>query len=120
MLSEGEAALAQKDTYQTSYIRQKAVKGDIGVSSHALDNMGKRKIRLDDALEAVISGDEIETQTFEGKNVRVLFQESTTDIPEFCVVVAIDHPEVQIVTVFNFEEEKFEYVEKQKCWRRKK
>jgi hypothetical protein len=35
----------------------------------------------------------------------VLFQESTTGVPRFYVVVAIDHPEVQTVTVFNFEEE---------------
>ena len=112
--------MAHKDSYQTSYIRQKATKQEIGVSQHALDNMGERAIWLDEALEAIISGDEIEIQTFEGKNVRVLFQESTTHIPRFCVVVAIDHPEVQLVTVFNFKEEKFEYVEKQKCWRRKK
>ena len=112
--------MAHKDSYQTSYIRQKAVKGDIGVSSHAQENMGIRKIWLDEALEAITSGDEVEIQSFAGKNVRVLFQESTTDIPRFCVVVAIDHPEAQVVTAFNFDEEKFEYVEKQKRWRRVK
>jgi hypothetical protein len=125
MLLKGETALTHKFSYQTSYIRQKATKQEIGVSQHALDNMGERAIWLDEALEAlealeaIISGDEIEIQTFEGKNVRVLFQESTTHIPRFCVVVAIDHPAVQIVTVFDFKEEKFEYIEKKKCWRRK-
>ncbi len=112
--------MAQQDSYQASYIRQKAVKQEVGVSPHALENMGKRKIWLAEALEAIISGKELKIQPFEGKNVRVLFQESTTDIPRFCVVVAIDHPEVEIVTVFNFEEEKYEYIKEQKCWRRKK
>lgn len=112
--------MAHKDSYQTTYIRQKAAKQEVGISPHALENMGIRKIWLNEALEAIISGDEVEIQPFKGKNVRVLFQESTTDIPRFCVVVAIDHPEVQVVTVFNFDEEKFEYVEKQKRWRRVK
>lgn len=110
--------LTNQDSYQTSYIRQKAAKQEIGVSPHALENMGLRKIWYHDALEAVVSGKEIEIQTFEGKNVRVLFQESTNNTPRFCVIVAADHPEVQIVTVFNFVEGKFEYLEKQKCWRR--
>ena len=110
--------MTHQETYQTSYIRQKIAKKEYGVISHAYDNMGKRKIWLDEALEAIINGEAIETQTFEGKNVRVLFQEATTEVPRFCVVVDIDHPDVQIVTVFNFEEEKFEYDEKQKCWRR--
>jgi hypothetical protein len=110
--------VAHKDSYQTSYLRQKAAKQEIGISSHALENMGIRRIWLDEALEAIISGDEIEIQLFDGKNVRVLFQESTTGVPRFCVVVAIDHPDVQIVTVFNFAEEIFEYDEKQKRWRR--
>jgi hypothetical protein len=118
MLLKGEEELTHQDTYQTSYIRQKIAKKEYGVRSHALEKMNERKIWLDEALEAVISGTEIEIQTFEDKNVRVLFQEATTDVPRFCVVVAIDHPDVQIVTAFNFEEEKFEYNEKQKCWRR--
>ncbi len=112
--------MTNQDSHQTAYIRQKAVKQEIGVSTHALENMGLRKIHYDDALEAIISGKEIEIQTFEGKNVRVLFQESTKNTPKFCVVVAVDHPEIQIVTVFNFAEEKFEYLEKQKRWRRLK
>ncbi len=112
--------MAHKDSYQTSYIRQKAAKQEIGVSPHALENMEIRKIWVDEVLEAIVSGEEIEIQNFEGKNIRVLFQESTTDIPRFCVVVAVDHPEVQIVTVFNFKEEKFEYIAEQKRWRRKK
>ncbi len=110
--------MTNQDSHQTSYIRQKAAKQEIGVSPHALENMGLRKIWYDEALEAIVSGKEIETQTFEGKNVRVLFQGSTNDTPRFCVVVAVDHPEIQIVTVFNFAEEKFEYLEKQKRWRR--
>jgi len=110
--------LAQQDTYQTSYIRQKIAKKEYGVSPHAIKKMGERKIWLDEALEAIINGEAIETQSFEDKNVRVLFQEATTDVPRFCIIVAIDHPDVQIVTAFNFKEEKFEYIEKQKCWRR--
>lgn len=110
--------MTHQETYQTSYIRQKTAKEEYGVSPHALEKMGERKIWLDEALEAIIKGEAIETQTFESKNVRVLFQEATTEVPRFCVVVAIDHPDVQIVTAFNFEEEKFEYDEKQKCWRR--
>jgi len=41
-------------------------------------------------------------------------------VPRFTVVVAVDHPDVVIVTVFNFKDEKFEYIESQKRWRRKK
>ncbi len=74
----------------------------------ASENKGLRKIWYDEALKAILSGKEIEIQTFEGKNVRVLFHESTNNTPRFCVVV--DHPEIQIVTVFNFAEEKFEYL----------
>lgn len=110
--------MTKEDSYQTSYIRQKAKKGEITISSHALDNMGLRKIRLDEALEAVIHGKEVDIQLFEGKMVRVTFQESTKGDPRFAVVVAADHPDVVVVTVFNFFEEKFEYIEGQKRWRR--
>jgi hypothetical protein len=48
----GKQILAKEDSYQTSYIRQKANKGKIAISGHALDNMGLRKIRLDKTLEA--------------------------------------------------------------------
>jgi hypothetical protein len=116
----GEQILTKEDSYQTSYIRQKAKNNEIMISSHALENMGLRKIRLDETIEAVIHGKEVEIQPFEGKMVRVTFQESTEGDPRFAVVVAADHPEVVVVTVFNFSEEKFEYVEGQKCWRRKK
>ncbi|MDW7729314.1 MAG: DUF4258 domain-containing protein [Bacillota bacterium] len=112
--------MAKEDSYQTSYIRQKVKKSEITISGHALENMGLRKIRLDEALEAVLNGKEVEIQQFEGKMVRVTFQESTEGDPKFAVVVAADHPEVVVVTVFNFNEEKFEYIEGQKCWRRKK
>ena len=112
--------MAKEESYQTSYIRQKAKKSDMMISDHALENMGLRKIRLDETIEAVIHGKEVDIQQFEGKMVRVTFQESTEGDPRFAVVVAADHPEVVVVTVFNFSEEKFEYVEGQKCWRRKK
>ncbi|HSW36059.1 MAG TPA: hypothetical protein VLH18_05605 [Candidatus Limnocylindrales bacterium] len=66
--------MAQDDSYQASYIRQKAAKGEIDFREHAMENMGIRKIWLDDALAAVTSGKEIEIQAFEDKDVRVLFQ----------------------------------------------
>lgn len=106
------------DSHQTSYIRQKAKLGEIKISEHALDNMGLRKIWLDEALEAIIHGEDIDIQSFKGKMVRVTFQESTKAIPRFAVIVAVDHPEVVVVTAFNFKEEKFEYIEGQKRWRR--
>ncbi len=112
--------MAKEDLYQTSYIRQKAKKGEITISGHALENMGLRKIRLDETIEAVIHGKEVDIQQFEGKMARVTFQESTEGDSRFAVVVAVDHPEVVVVTVFNFSEEKFEYIEGQKRWRRKK
>jgi hypothetical protein len=118
ILYKGEQILTKEDSYQTSYIRQKAKKGEITISSHALDNMGLRKIRLDETLEAIIHGEEIDIQPFKGKMVRVTFQESTKATPRFAVIVAVDHPEVVVVTVFIFEEEKFEYIEGQKRWRR--
>jgi hypothetical protein len=112
--------LVTDDSYQTSYVRQKAKNGEIAISSHALENMGLRKIWQDEAIEAIISGDEIEIQRFDGKNVRVIFQEPSGEVPRFAVVVDIDHPDIVMVTVFNFNEEKFEYIESQKRWRRKK
>ena len=108
------------DSHQTSYIRQKAKKGEIAISGHALENMGLRKIWQDVAIEAIIYGDEIEIQNFKGKNIRVIFQEHSEEVPRFAVVVDVDHPEIVMVTVFNFKEDKFEYIESQKRWRRKK
>ena len=112
--------MAKNDSHQASYIRQKAEKGEIAVSPHAIENMGLRKIWLDEALEAIVHGEEIDMQPFEGEKVRVTFQQSTEGVPRFAVIVAADYPEVAIVTVFNFEDEKFEYIEDQKRWRRKK
>ena len=113
--------MAQNDSYRASYVRQKATKGEIEFREHAMENMGIRQIWMDDVLEAIASGKEIESQTFEDKDVRVLFQESTCDMPRFAVVVAADHPNVQVLTVFRFaDDNKYEYVEKQNCWRRKK
>jgi hypothetical protein len=120
ILSIGGQILAKEDSYQTSYIRQKAKKGEIMISGHALENMGLRKIQLDETLEAVIHGKEVDIQPFEEKMIRVTFQESTEGDPRFAVIVAADHPDVVVVTVFNFSEEKFEYIEGKKCWRRKK
>jgi hypothetical protein len=111
--------LANTDSHQTSYIRQKAEKREIIVSPHALENMGLRKIWLDEALEAIVHGAVIDIQAFEEGNVKVIFQQSTEAIPRFAVVVAADYPEVVIVTVYNFEKDKFEYIESQKRWRRK-
>ena len=59
--------MTHQDNYQTTYIRQKIAKKEYGVTSHANDNMGERKIWFDEALEAIINGEAIETQTFEGK-----------------------------------------------------
>ena len=44
--------MAKEESYQTSYIRQKAKINEIMISDHALENMGLRKIRLDEMLEA--------------------------------------------------------------------
>jgi len=113
--------VTQGDSYQASYARQKAAKGEINFSQHAMDQMGDRKIWIDEVYTAIANGLEIELQTFEDKDVRVLFQESTEKIPRFAVVVAVDYPEVNVVTVFRFEDEdKYEYNEKIMCWRRKK
>ena len=112
--------MANTDSHQASYIRQKAEKGEITVSLHAIENMGRRKIWLEEALEAIVHGEEVDIQTFEEDNVRVTFQQSTEGVPRFAVVVAADYPEVVIVTVYNFEEDKYEYTEGQKRWRRKK
>ncbi len=111
--------MTNTDSYQTSYIRQKAEKEELTFSPHAIENMGLRKIWHDEVLEAIIHGETIDTQTFEEKNVKVIFQQSTEEVPRFAVVVAADYPEVVIVTVFNFDESKFEYIESQKRWRRK-
>ncbi len=112
--------MANIDSYQTSYIRQKAEKGEFTVSPHAIENMGFRKVWLDEVLEAIVHGEVIDTQTFKEENIKVIFQQSTEEVPRFAVVVAADYPEVVIVTVFNFEKDKFEYIESQKRWRRKK
>ena len=113
--------MTQSDSYQASYVRQKAAKGEIEFREHAIDNMGIRKIWRHEVFEAILNGQEIDVQPFKDKDVRVIFQESTCDIPRFAVVVAIDHPEVQIITVFRFKDrDKYEYNEKQKCWGRKK
>jgi hypothetical protein len=48
----GKQILAKEDSCQTSNIRQKANKGKIAISGHALDSRGFRKIRLDKTLEA--------------------------------------------------------------------
>ena len=109
---------AKEDLHQASYIRQKTEKGEITVSPHAIENMGLRKIWLDETLEAIIHGEEIDIMPFKGKMVRVTFQESTKAMPRFAVIVSVDHPEVVVVTVFNFKEEKFKYIEGQKRWRR--
>ena len=112
--------MANTDSHQTSYIRQKAEKGEVIVSPHAIENMGLRNIWLDEVLEAIVHGEVVDIQTLEEGNVKVIFQQSTEDVPRFAVVVAADYPEVVIVTVYNFDKDKFEYIEGQKRWRRKK
>ncbi len=112
--------MAKVYSYQASYIRQKVVKNEIQISKHALDQMNERKIWLDDVYEAITNGQEIDFQDFkDGTDVKVIFQEATCEIPNFAVVVAAAYPDVMVVTAFKFKDEnKFEYIEADKCWRR--
>jgi len=114
--------MKSKDSWVVDHVRKMAARGKILFRQHALDRMGERKIWRDDVLKAIERGENIHIQkppTETGKNIRVFFQEATDEnIPSFCVIVAIEHPYAQIITVYYFKEEKgWSYDENLKIWR---
>ncbi|MDO9535240.1 MAG: DUF4258 domain-containing protein [Bacillota bacterium] len=108
-------------TRQSSYVRKMAQKGQIHFSDHALERMGERKVLINDTVQAILEGEEIEVQDIGSESdVRVLFQEATDTIPRFYVVVATSYPEVEVVSVCEFKEEAWDWLGKIMARRRKK
>jgi len=105
---------------QSSFVREMAKKGQIHFSDHALERMGERRVWINDALQAILEGEEIEVQDFGPESdVRVLFQEATENIPRFYVVVATSYPDVEVVSVCEFKEEAWDWLGKIMARRRK-
>lgn len=92
------------------YVRKKVEDNNYYFTGHALQRMGERMITTDQVIAAILNGQEIEIQKFENKDVRILFQEATEEIPEFYVVVAASYPCVAVLSVVRFEEEAWEFV----------
>ena len=98
---------------QSSYVRAMAKKGRVNFTEHALYRMGERKIWIDDVLNAILNGQEIEVQDIGPKSdIRVLFQEAIDTIPRFYVVVATSYPVVDVISVAEFLEEAWEWLGK--------
>lgn len=105
---------------QFSYVRAMASKGRIKFSDHALERMGERKIWVDGVFKAIAHGEEIEVQDLGPDfDVRVLLQEAVGGVPRFYVVVATSYPEVEVVSVIEFEEEAWDWLGKIMARRRK-
>ncbi len=95
---------------QAAYVRAMAKAGKVHYSDYALSQMGARKIWQDQVNKAIAEGEELEVQDLgPKKDVRVLFQQATKDVPEFYVVVATSYPVVEVVTVCRFREEVWDW-----------
>lgn len=94
------------------YIRKCAAVGQIKYSAHAVIRMGERCILRPLVDDAILNGQVIEQQDNPDEDIKVLFQEATSETPSFYVVVAACMPEVEVVTVARFEEEAWEFVGK--------
>jgi hypothetical protein len=106
---------------QASFVRGMAKKGCINFTDHALRRMGERKIWIDQALEAILHGEQLEIQDIGPENdIRVLFQEATSYIPRFYVVVAASYPVVDVISVCEFKEEAWDWLGKIMARRRQK
>src|SRR5690554_3515417 len=92
-----------------AYIRAFAQKNKIHFSEHALQKMGERKIKRQIVLEAILNGVVIEQQDH-GRDVKIIFQESISDIPKCYVIVAAAPDIPVVVTVCRTKNEVWEYI----------
>ena len=92
-----------------AYIRGFAKMNKIHFSEHALKRMGERKIKRSIILKAILNGNVIDEQDH-GRDIKVIFQESSSEIPECYIVVAAAHPLPEVVTVCRTHDEVWEYI----------
>lgn len=92
------------------YLRGCVNKNLISISEHAYDRMRTRCIDTESMRKCIKYGKVIEEQRFPGEDLKVLFQEPTSNQPAFYVVLAMAHPFPEVVTVARFDDEDWEYV----------
>ncbi|CEI72515.1 DUF4258 domain-containing protein [Romboutsia hominis] len=93
-------------------IRKNFEEGNYEITTHAFERMNERMIDIDDVERCVVQGETIEFQKdIDTKDIKVLFQEDTEDIPEFYVVVKASYDMPSIVTVCRTDSEVWECID---------
>ncbi|KXS40969.1 MAG: hypothetical protein AWU54_1790 [Candidatus Frackibacter sp. T328-2] len=93
------------------FIRKWLNKGNIVYTDHAQERMKERKIKSSKVVEAILNGKPIEKQDHD-RDMKIIFQEATNDIPECYVVVAADTStsHAVVVTVCKTKKEVWDFI----------
>ncbi len=91
-------------------IRKLAAQGNLHITMHAYERMDERQILLDEVVDAICHGTEIEVQPPEAENpdIRVLFQE--VDGHNFYVVTLCRNMKCWVLSVCITEDEAWDVV----------
>lgn len=90
-------------------IRECVEKGQICYTAHSIARMAERCIDREKVKACILTGKLIELQDH-GRDIKVVIQESTSETPEFYVVVAACYPKPHVITVCRTMEEVWECI----------
>lgn len=97
------------DKFKELHIRKCATENRLDFSAHALERMGRRKIRRNQVYDSIANGKIVEEQ-YHGLDFKYVFQEATDNKPNFYVVIA-DTPIPYVITVCNIKNEIWDYLD---------
>lgn len=90
-------------------IQECVKKGQLYYSPHSIARMAERYIDREKVKACILTGKLIELQDH-GRDIKVVIQKSTSETPEFYVVVAACYPRPHVITVCRTMEEVWECI----------